>query len=165
MFKIIAATAAISLFSTAASALTTESFLLDTSSAAGTDSTVVLEAGRAYDLTVSGTFYLGSNLSRHLADAEYFNLGGHPLDRVRSLEIGVGVDGRDIDFGAFSGSNTYTARIFGDGSTINVSFFDSFYGDNRGSLNVTLASIPLPAGILLLLSGLAGLGIASRRKA
>lgn len=165
MFKVLAASALISLSATAASAATIDAFSLDVTSAAGTDSTAVLALGHTYELLISGTFFLGNNRSRHLADAEYFNLGStplSPLDRV-GVEIGVGVDGADIDFGAHNASNIYKARIVGDGSTINVFFADTAYRDNRGSLAVEISAVPLPAGIALMLTALAGLGLARRR--
>lgn len=166
MFKTFAAAAAISVLCSAATAAVIDAFALDVTSAAGTDSSVVLNAGETYRLTVSGTILIGSNPTRHVADAEYFNLGGPspaPIDGT-STEIGVGVDGADIDFGAFNPTNVYSALIVGDGTTINVFFSDSAYGDNSGSLAVEIATVPLPAGMALMLSGLAGLGLARRRK-
>ncbi len=180
MYKLISTIAVLSLSSTAASASTIDAFDLNTSSAAGTNSIAVLTLGQVYNLTVFGTFRVGSNNTRHIADAEYFNLGSspfEPLDRTASLELGVGVDGIDIDFGAYSASNTYTSQIVGKGKNINVFFADSNYTDNVGNLKVELSNydepenapsispVPLPAGLPLLLGGLGGLWFVRRRKA
>ncbi|WP_300030715.1 VPLPA-CTERM sorting domain-containing protein [uncultured Roseobacter sp.] len=167
MFKAVSATVAAVFLSTAATAATIDTFELDVTSAAGTDSNIVLELGQTYRLTVSGTFMLGSNPTRHVADAEYFNLGSdplQPLDGTSSREIGVGVDGADIDFGEFRADRVYTALIQGTGSTINVFYSDNPLLDNVGSLRVEISAVPLPAGALLMLSGIAGLGVMRRRK-
>ena len=168
MFKVITTALATSLLSTAASAAVVDAFELNVRSAVGTNSTAVLAVGKAYDLTVSGTFFLGTNRTRHLADAEFFNLGAvpsNPLDMAGSREIGVGVNGVDLNFGAFNPLSVYTARIYGGGNTINVFFADSAYGDNSGSLRITICEVPLPASSLLLLAGLGGLAAARRRAA
>lgn len=168
MFKALTTAAFVSLVSTVASAATVDVFNLDVTSAAGTDSSAVLNLATQYDVTVSGTFFLGSNPSRHLADAEFFNLGSAgptPLDGVNGTEIGVGIDGADVDFGAFDPTSVYNVRISGTGSTINVFFQDVAYGDNSGSLLVEIATVPVPAGLALMLTGLGGLGFARRRAA
>jgi hypothetical protein len=167
MFKTLTAAIAAVFISTAASAVTIDAFDLDVKNASGTDSTAVLALGQTYRITVSGTFTLGTNEIRHIADAEYFNLGSDPLvplDRTSAREIGVGIDGVDIDFGAFNPSRVYTALIEGKGSTINVFYSDSPLSDNEGSLQVTISAVPLPAGILLMASGLAGFGLIRRRQ-
>ena len=171
MFKALATAAVIGLSSSAASAAVVDVFSLDVTSAAGTDSSVTLDLGTEYSVTVSGRFFLGSNTTRHVADAEFFNLGSsplNPLDDVTSAEIGVGIDGADVDFGAFDPSSVYTTTVVGDGTTINVFFNDTNYGDNTGSLSVEIAEIavvPLPAGLALMLMGLGGLRLVRRRRA
>ncbi|MEM9699656.1 MAG: VPLPA-CTERM sorting domain-containing protein [Pseudomonadota bacterium] len=167
MFRIAAAAAAAAFFSTSAIAATVDTFALDVTSAAGTDSTVILETGKRYTVTVSGTMSLGSNATRHIADAEYFNLGSSPLaplDFAGSQEIGVGIDGADVNFGGFNVSNVYTTTVFGDGTTLNVFFQDSNYADNSGSLDVEISLVPLPAGMALLVTGLAGFAAVGRRR-
>ncbi len=168
MLKSLAMAAVIGLSSSAASAAVVDAFSLDVTSAAGTDSSVTLDVGTVYHVTVSGRFFLGSNTQRHEADAEFFNLGSsplNPLDGVTSTEIGVGIDGVDVDFGAFDPSSVYTTTVVGDGTTINLFFSDSNYGDNTGSLSVEIAVVPLPAGLALMLMGMGGLGLARRRAA
>ena len=166
MIRSLIIAAAAVFISTGASASTVDAFDLDVTTAAGTDSNIVLELGQQYRVTVSGTFSIGRNASRHVADAEFFNLGSDPLvplTGVGSREIGVGIDGADVDFGAFRSDNVYSTLITGTGSAINVFFADSNYRDNRGALSVEISAIPLPAGMLLLASGLAGIGLMRRR--
>ena len=166
MYKLLTAAAFTGFLSSAASAAVFDAFSVDSADAAGTESSVILEAGRTYEITVSGTVTLGVDPSRHVADAEFFNLGSNPLvplDFVGSQEIGIGVDGSDLDFGSFDPSNVYTATVVGDGSTINVFFQDSNYGDNSGSFSVEIAVVPLPAALLLMFTGIAGLGFTRRR--
>lgn len=101
-----------------------------------------------------------------MADAEYFNLASNPLeplDRVTANEVGVGVDGVDIDFGAYRADNVYTAEIIGKGEAINVFYSDVPLTDNVGSLQVTISAVPLPAGGLLLLTALGGFAFMRRK--
>lgn len=166
MYKLALAALFASTLSTAASAATVDAFSLDVTSAAGTDSSIALDLGTTYTVTISGTFSLGRNETRHIADAEFFNLGTDPiapLDATSSLEFGVGIDGADVDFGPFNAANIYSTTVVGDGGSINVFLQDSNYDDNTGSLRVEISVVPLPAGLALLLTGIAGLGIARRR--
>ena len=154
MFRIIATTAFVSLMATAGSAAVVDAFDLDVTTASGTDSTAILEIGQTYEIKVSGTFRIGNNPTRHIADAEFFNLGSTPLAPIDTA--GVGIDGVDVEFGpAFNPLHVYSTRIVGTGSTINLFFQDSNYRDNSGSLAVEISAVPLPAGLALLLTGLA----------
>lgn len=162
MLKIIATSALVSLMTTAASAAVVDAFNLDVTTAAGTDSTAILEVGHTYEIEISGTFRIGRNPTRHIADAEFFNLGSTPLAPIDTR--GVGIDGVDVEFGpAFNPLHVYSTKIVGTGSTINLFFRDSAYRDNSGSLSVEISEVPLPAGLALMLTGLAGLGFARRK--
>jgi len=85
-------------------------------------------------------------------------------------EIGVGINGADIGWGPFAPSHIYSSIFSGLGSTINVFYQDSNYGDNVGDLQVKIelangvAPIPLPAAAWLLLTGLAGIAGVRRLK-
>ena len=164
MFKSLAAATAFTLIATAGSAAVIDAFSVNVRSIAGTNSTVALTAGKNYWLTVSGTFRVGNDPIRHLADAEYFNLGATPEDRVGNSEIGIGVDGRDVNFGPYRVSHVYRTQLIGDGTTINVFLQDLSYRDNSGSLMAEISTVPVPASGALLLSALGLAGLMRRRR-
>ncbi|MEM7178646.1 MAG: hypothetical protein AAGD47_08400 [Pseudomonadota bacterium] len=151
-----------------------DSFDLNVLDSSGTDTTAILADQEPYLLTVSGTFFIGSTGASPLGDAEFLNVSnaGASLDFVVSDDdIGVGFNGVDIDFGAFRADGIYSAVVIGTGAIANIFYADTFYNDNSGSLQVlietinggTTAVVPLPAPVLLLLSGLGGLILLRRR--
>lgn len=126
-----------------------------------------LTAGNQYFLTVSGSGRIADD--GRLADAEYFQGAvGDAVwisQRPAGPDIGVFVDGLNVNWGAFNPLNVYQI-IYTAGASESVSLFfnDSFYGDNRGFLTASISAVPLPASMLGLLAGLAGLGFLRRRK-
>ena len=129
----------------------------------------VLATGVEYTLTISGSFFIGGP-GDGLADAEYFDLTDPQDGLADGFEIGVAIDGVDVDFGDFDATSTYQVTLMGMGAAIALSFVDSFYGDNSGSLSFTLETadivnpVPVPAAALLMVPALA-LGAGARRRA
>jgi len=126
---------------------------------ASVQSNVSLREGRIFTVRVSGTFLIGG--ASGLADAEYFNIPATPLDRsVQGVDIGVQIDGVDIDWGPFNPTHVYETTIIGEGAPINVSFNDTNHGDNSGSLSVEI--LPSPAAATVFVA--AALVITRRRR-
>ena len=126
--------------------------------------TQMLEAGVEYTLTISGSFFIGGP-GDGLADAEYYDLT-NPQDATSTLEIGIAIDGADVDFGDFNASSVYSTTIMGMGAAIALRYIDGNYADNSGSLSFSLERadpIPLPAGALLF-APVAAAGLISRRR-
>jgi len=125
-----------------------------------------LTAGNQYFLTVSGSGVIAGD--GRLADAEYFQGAvGDAVwisQRPAGPDIGVFVDGLNVDWGAFNPLNVYEIIYTASSDSVSLFFNDSFYGDNRGFLTASISAVPLPASMLGLLAGLAGLGFLRRRK-
>ena len=103
-------------------------------------------------------------------------LDGTLVDTMLSVDGNIGVDTFSMLFSLSTGSQPYAVATF-SGNLDGFGFFD-FYTDGvlfeEGSLKIVGANpddtavIPLPAGVVLLISGLAavgGLGAARRRRA
>lgn len=125
-----------------------------------------------YDITVRGRVTIARGTSTtpaRLADAEYQQQLG-TLNWVdltsNGTDVGVEVNGQAINWGAFNSlSPVYTIRNFQSAATqMSLLFRDSNYSDNRGFLTVEITPVPLPASMLGLLAGLAGLAFLRRRK-
>lgn len=127
-----------------------------------------LTAGNQYFLTVSGSGRIAND--GRLADAEYFQGTVNAVNWIDrrtgpgTVEIGVFVDGLDVNWGAFNPANVYQIIYTATSGSVSLFFNDSNYGDNRGFLTASISAVPLPASMLGLLAGLAGLGFLRRRK-
>lgn len=146
----------------AAGAVTLDAFDLDVTNAAGTASSITLDAGVTYKVTVSGTFAIAPG---RLADGEFYQFAG-TLDwtDVRPPDIGVQLDGMDIVWGPFASDHVYSTYYTGTGAALQASYLDVNYGDNSGALQMTISSVPLPAAGGLMLVGLGGLAALRRRR-
>lgn len=152
------------IMSHAANAAVVDAFSIDGTTPTGTVSSIILEVGRLYEITVSGTIFIATG---RLADAEYYQLSGSlDWNDVRPPDIGVQIDGLDVAWGDFDPSHNYTISFLGTGSAITMSFLDitGGYSDNSGSLAVSISAVPLPASALLMLGGLAALGAVRKRR-
>ena len=154
---------------------TIDSFDIVARSFTGNDSNVSLELGTEYTIQVSGQFEIDGG---RFADAEYFDIQtGMPRDVTGAdpiIDIGVQINGVDIDWGPFASDNVYTFTSSLLSGIINLRVNDvgpGAYSDNFGSLQVEISTadvieppaVPLPAGLPLLAFGLMGLFGLSRK--
>lgn len=147
----------------------------------GVNSTISFVLGTEYTIEVSGTFVINNAIGR-LADAEWVNLDAGPFATDPNVsntsgngaDIGLSIDGMDIDWGAFNADHEYSYTTNALSGIVNFAIIDSSFGafnDNSGSLSVTVSTdmtggmtpVPLPAGMPLLLAGLGGLALLRRR--
>ena len=146
----------------------------------GLNSNVSLALGTPYIIMVSGTFEISCVSGGCPTDAEYyvpatganaglpFSLTG--FDSPSGVDVGVQIDGAKIDWGPFNPSRIYSTTYLGLGNTIFVNYLDTNYGDNSGSLDITISTleavVPIPAAVWLFGTALVGLiGFSKRRKA
>ena len=141
------------------------------------NSSVSLASGTPYIIEVSGTFDINCS-GPCLADAEYYLFGGTAYDNTGfsntdgvGVNVGAQINGVSIDWGPFQPLHVYSILFLGLGSTINMGYLDTNYGDNTGSLSVTIATtstipaVPVPAAFWLFGTALIGfVGMSRRRK-
>jgi hypothetical protein len=101
-----------------------------------------LLAGVTYRLRASGTFNAGVDT---FGDAEYIGFTtGTPIDTQSGIDIGLAVNDTVVDgarmpkWGAYSDSHVYEVDFVGKGVPIVVQFHDATYGNNTGSLTLTI---------------------------
>jgi hypothetical protein len=159
---------------TPAQAALVDSFALPTNG--GTvNSTAVLTSGTLYTIEVSGTFQIGCG-GDCPADAEYYFTGGTAytltgFDNPAGVDVGATINGTKVLWGPYTPTNIYSIAFLGLGSTISMGYLDSNYGDNRGTLSVSILSdssipaVPVPATVWLFGTALVGfIGVSRRRK-
>lgn len=178
MNKIVLVVAA-SMLTTTVQAATIDNFVLDmngTASIAGVESNVVLDPGKAYIITISGTFEIGCEVGGCPTDAEYYvpiagGNAGLPFDLTgfddpAGIDIGAQINGDSVFWGPYDPSRVYSYKFIGLGDTVRISYLDTNPLDNVGSLDIAIsvAPIPLPASLALGVSALAALGVVRRRR-
>jgi hypothetical protein len=101
-----------------------------------------LLAGVTYRLRASGTFNAGQDT---FGDAEYIGFTtGTPVDTQSGIDIGLAVNDTVVDgtrmpkWGAYRDTHVYEADFVGNGTPIVAQFHDATYGNNNGSLTLTI---------------------------
>ncbi len=122
-----------------------------------TTSAVTLTSGRTYVVEVSGTYSFG-NRPDFVADAEWthrndaftdsplaahgWTLGENTYPTVYpAVALDLQIDGQNIDWGAFNEGHLYKTIVEGDGTPLDFSIYDSYYGDNTGGLDVAIYDV------------------------
>lgn len=97
----------------------------------------VLTTGQNYQIKAEGTYvawtYPGGP---YLADAEWRELQDNSW--VDQSVHDLLVNGADVNWGGYSSSHTYIIYRTGTGQRMSFNIYDSYYGDNSGSLTVTI---------------------------
>jgi hypothetical protein len=134
----------------------------------------VLAAGVDHRLVAFGSFNIGG----FQADAEYIWNGFIPgtydhcvFGGLSVCDYGIAVnDGtvggfKGIAWGAYRNDHTYVQGWTGTGEALRFSFHDDNFADNFSTLGVQIfaPAVPEPAAALMMLAGLAGLGLRLRR--
>jgi hypothetical protein len=115
-------------------------------SSASVLSTRELLAGVTYRLRASGTYFAALDTP---GDAEYFDFtAGPPTDTLSGVDLGRAVNDATVDatrmpkWGAYNATHIYEIEWVGNGSTITAQLHDATYGNNTGSLTLTILARP-----------------------
>ncbi|MBN2448292.1 MAG: RHS repeat protein [Phycisphaerae bacterium] len=120
-----------------------------------------LANGAVYEIWVTGTFTFGvSGSVTHKADANYTyefyrRVWGWYEYREDDSNLNLVIDGKSLEWlgttdcvnfrpHTRSPSHTYKLEYVGRGQPVRLSIADSYYGDNSGSLNVTIVRVYTP---------------------
>ena len=70
-----------------------------------------------------------------------------------------------IDGGSYFAVGTHYTGTTATGGTLSLIYWDSYYGDNFGSIAATVTAVPEPGSLALVLAGLGIVGGLARRRA
>ena len=141
------------------------------------NATLYAAADGLYNITVTGLVRFAGGNTETTNDDRFANVdfiqrtvGGAFFDTAADgFDVGLQINGSLAPWNVFvaSGASVYsiTYNLTG-GNGFSFLFRDrpGTYGDNAGSFEIAISAVPLPASMLGLLAGLAGLGFLRRRK-
>jgi hypothetical protein len=106
-------------------------------------SKTALANGVEYRLRATGTWVIQSNVDPpSLADAEWWNFSDPTTGE--GLDVGLAIDdlalddSKQPDWGPYNSTHEYEVTWTGDGSTISANIHDNNYGNDSGSLTLTI---------------------------
>lgn len=177
-FKVVLAAIGAAMLSQGALATPLETINVSTATGAGVSTQTVLEAGVTYRVTVTGVANIGRTAAGAfvLADADFYSIDNFAsfvdVNPNQNVDLGLALNGVVQNFGPFNLQHVYTTLFVGLGQVLNLSFIDTFYGDNDafGALTVALERVdfenPIPgAAILFGPTIAAAFGLSRRKKA
>ena len=117
-----------------------EAITIDTASATGSRSKMILEAGVMYRLRASGT---ASVIDGIIGDADYYDFAS-PKDNACCEDVGIGIDDPAVDlnttpnWGPYNPSHVYEITWMGSGTALSAAYQDTVYGNNSGNLTIEI---------------------------
>lgn len=116
--------------------------------------------GKARDVTITGVYWLDLFFKSDKSSFETGNIGlGSGIGTAEDSFVAQQKDSKPFGYGAFKTGVTGSVFSFWVDETN-----DSFGSPDAALAGVSIAPIPLPAGVFLLGGALAGLGVARRRR-
>ena len=114
--------------------------------------TPVLEAGQTYFMTIDGHYNISSGTYGHKDAAWYYCYSGcsegcnvnTPCPSMDSDHWNASITSLRPDTDVYDANHHYEYTFEGDGSAMVFDFGDSAYGDNGGSLAVSIYQMPTP---------------------
>ena len=184
MIKTLISAAAALLLAGAAHASTVVDVDAQTDAIGTVGATTTLAAGESFTITASplDTWSAGADLrtsnANGLTGAIYAQAGddsGKTPGTQIGQDFGTFTSGSStfafgelvgsIDGGAYFAVGTNYTGTTASGGTLSLIYWDSYYGDNSGSIAATVTAVPEPTSVALLLAGLGIVGGLARRRA
>ena len=184
MIKTLTSVAAALLLAGAAQAATVVNVDAQADAIGTAGATTTLTAGETFEITASSldTWSAGADLRISDADGlthKIFAQAGDDSGKAPGTQIGedfgtfasggssfaYGELVGSIDGGPYFAVGTHYVGSTASGGTLSLIYWDSYYGDNFGSIAATVTAVPEPGSLALLLAGLGMVGGLARRRA
>jgi hypothetical protein len=148
--------------------------------------TTTLTPGETFEITASPLDLWSAGPALRISNANgltgpIFAVAGDDSGQIPGTQIGQdfgmytdGASGSSFAFGELVGSidggsyfavGTHYDGTTATGGTLSLIYWDSYYGDNFGSIAATVTAVPEPGSLALMLAGLGVVGGLARRRA